>query len=56
MFTGTPIALTALSDTHLLQLATLPQVLGVLAFVYAGRRATVPVAAALRGWQDTQQY
>lgn len=36
LYSGTPAALTALADTHLVQLATLPQVLGVLAFVYAG--------------------
>lgn len=36
LFCTTPVLLTALSGTHWLQLATLPQVLGVLAFVYAG--------------------
>jgi DMSO/TMAO reductase YedYZ heme-binding membrane subunit len=40
MFSGTPVALTALPDTHILQLATLPQVLGILAFVYAGMHTT----------------
>lgn len=36
LFSGTPAALTGLGDTQLVQLATLPQVLGILAFVYAG--------------------
>ena len=39
MFSSTPAALTGLSSTSLLQPATLPQVLGILAFVYAGASA-----------------
>jgi hypothetical protein len=39
---GGTAALSALADTALLKLQTLPQVLGVLAFVYAGH-STFPV-------------
>lgn len=36
LFSGTPVALTGLGATQLVLPATLPQVLGILAFVYAG--------------------
>lgn len=39
---GGSAALSALADTTLLKLQTLPQVLGVLAFVYAGH-STFPI-------------
>eukprot|EP00878_Enallax_costatus_P035759 GHUV01039973.1.p1 GENE.GHUV01039973.1~~GHUV01039973.1.p1 ORF type:complete len:143 (+),score=11.66 GHUV01039973.1:263-691(+) len=40
--TSGPAALSALADTSLVKLQTLPQVLGILAFVYAGH-STFPV-------------
>lgn len=43
LYSSTPAALTALSDTSFIRLSTLPQVLGVLAFVYAGEGTYQPL-------------